>query len=158
MATENLTTFQKLHIANKRVQEAEELNTALWAISQLGDMLTAAQSDAGFESIKERHWSAIGISINRMAESLYWAHDKEIMRLEDEAGEIAARYEAEEQRIKALDLNLDVEERKEVVNFLTKFNAGEITLENVKELCPGLKPETAQKLFEYIDADLSEAS
>lgn len=151
MANENLTTFQQLAEANRRVDEAMNLSSTLWAISQLGNMLSEAQTDKGFESLKDAHWSAIGISINRMAESLYLAQDSEIERLESEAGEIAEKHEAWQRLDHLFMEEFDTGERQQVYDLFKKASTGELTVENAKDLFPDIKRETAEKITELLD-------
>lgn len=95
MATENhntQTTAQSLLKAEANRDEAFNDNTTLWAIAKLGDLLSEAQDQDGFDGLTDHHWSAIGVAINRMATNLCDKQGEWCKKLDDEAGEIAARH------------------------------------------------------------------
>jgi len=159
MATQNhttQTTADRLREAEANCDKAYEENTELWAIAQLGDMLAEAQVNQGYDGLTYNHWGAVGVAINRLADHICSRQGDEAERLSKIVGELRDQCEKEQQRQRRLHSELDERELSQVCDFMERFNAGELTMENIKnvrEICPELEQATAEKFLAILTDD-----
>lgn len=153
MATQNhntQTTADRLREAETQCDKAYEENTELWAIAQLGEMLNTLHEQVGYEALETQQLAAIGIAINRLADQACTRQGAEAERLSKIVGELRDQHEKEQNRQRRLHSEMDERELSQVCHFLERLNAGELTMENienVREICPELEQETAEKFL-----------
>ena len=70
MATQDITTTTVSE--DEAFENARLESDAAYALKQIGELIRLAnEGNSGFESLSHRHWAAIGIAVEQLADRLY---------------------------------------------------------------------------------------